>query len=48
MTGETAIGFRQAANSRNKAEGYGVRLNPTKSERLTFAAGDEVIVLAEA
>ena len=48
VTGETAIGFRQAANSRNKAEGYGVRLNPTKSERLTFAAGDEVIVLAEA
>ncbi|MGF3054790.1 hypothetical protein ACQUSY_12660 [Microbacterium sp. YY-03] len=48
VTGETAIGFSQAANSRNKAEGYGVRLNPTKSERLTFAAGDEVIVLAEA
>lgn len=46
--GETAIGFRQAVHSRNKAEGYGVRLNPPKSERLTFTSGDEVIVLAEA
>lgn len=43
---ETAIGFRSAADSRIATEGYGVHLNPTKTERRTFAADDSVIVLA--
>lgn len=46
--GETAIGFRRAAHARQKSEGYGVNLNPAKTERLSFAEGDEIIVLAEA
>jgi len=45
--GETAIGFRVAANAHNAAANYGVSVNPKKTDRVTFAAGDKVIVLAE-
>ena len=45
--GETAIGYRIAANARNADRAYGVAVNPTKSEQLTFAPLDRVIVLAE-
>ena len=45
--GETAIGYRVAALTRSADDAYGVRINPTKSEAITFAAGDKVIVLAE-
>lgn len=45
--GETAIGFRVAADAHNAAANYGVSVNPKKSDRVTFAAGDKVIVLAE-
>lgn len=44
--GETAIGYRVAAHAHNKAEGYGVRMNPKKGDPINFAAGDRVIVLA--
>jgi voltage-gated potassium channel Kch len=45
--GETAIGYRVAAHKRNKERAYGIVLNPNKAEKLTFAPGDKVIVLAE-
>lgn len=45
--GETAIGYRIAAHARNSKEAYGVRVNPKKGERISFAPGDRVIVLAE-
>lgn len=43
---EAAIGYRIVADS-TEAPTYGVNLNPDKSGRVTFAAGDRVIVLAE-
>jgi voltage-gated potassium channel Kch len=45
--GETAIGYRIAAEARRADVAYGVRVNPVKSEPITFAPGDKVIVLAE-
>jgi voltage-gated potassium channel Kch len=45
--GETAIGYRIAADARNSDQRYGVMVNPKKGERLSFAAGDKIIVLAE-
>jgi voltage-gated potassium channel Kch len=45
--GETAIGYRVAALARTADAAYGVHINPAKSETITFAPGDKVIVLAE-
>lgn len=45
--GETALGYRIAAQARSGEHGYGVQVNPQKAEKLAFAAGDKVIVLAE-
>jgi ion channel POLLUX/CASTOR len=45
--GETAIGYRTASQARSSAESYGVRVNPVKTDWLTFGPGDRVIVLAE-
>jgi hypothetical protein len=45
--GETAIGYRVAAEAHISAAGYGVRVNPKKSERFTLAPADRIIVLAE-
>jgi voltage-gated potassium channel Kch len=45
--GETAIGYRQLAHSQDPARGYGVRVNPKKSEKVAFAPEDRIIVLAE-
>ena len=45
--GETAIGYRTAAEAYSPGLGYGVHLNPAKSERRTYAPGDAIIVLAE-
>jgi voltage-gated potassium channel Kch len=45
--GETAIGYRVAADARNATAAYGVHVNPKKGERFAFSAGDKVIVLAE-
>jgi voltage-gated potassium channel Kch len=44
--GETAIGYRKAEHAHHSAHGYGVRLNPRKTEPITFSPGDRVIVLA--
>lgn len=45
--GETAIGYRKAAESRDQALAYGIHLNPGKSQQITYSHGDRVIVLAE-
>jgi ion channel POLLUX/CASTOR len=47
MRGETALGYRLAAQANDPAAGYGVKVNPTKSEKLRFSAQDQIIVLAE-
>lgn len=44
---ETAIGYRLLAEANNAEKAYGVRVNPAKSAKVTFADGDKVIVLAE-
>jgi voltage-gated potassium channel Kch len=45
--GETAIGYRIMKNSDDKSRGYGVNVNPKKSERHTFTEHDKIVVLAE-
>lgn len=45
--GETAIGYRVAAQAFDSSNNYGVRLNPLKTDPIAFAEGDKVIVLAE-
>lgn len=44
---ETAIGYRLMKNKRLAAEKYGVKINPSKSKRITFTEEDRVVVLAE-
>lgn len=43
---ETAIGYRLAADAKMAAQGYGIHLNPDKSEKIIYAANDKIIVLA--
>ncbi len=45
--GESAIGYRIAADVKNADRSYGVKLNPKKSETLSFTAEDRIVVLAE-
>lgn len=45
--GHIAIGYRQAAHAQDASQSYGVRLNPRKSDMVSFRLGDRVIVLAE-
>ena len=45
--GETAIGYRVAAQASRLKENFGVALNPAKSRQLEPAAADRLIVLAE-
>jgi ion channel POLLUX/CASTOR len=45
--GETAIGYRLMKHSDDKARGYGVNVNPKKSEKHTFTEHDKIVVLAE-
>ncbi len=44
---EIAIGFRSFVDFRDSEKNYGVKLNPHKSEKITFRKGDMIIVLAE-
>lgn len=44
---ETTIGYRILADAGDAEKGYGVKVNPRKSENVTFAVDDKVIVLAE-
>ncbi|MFL6333864.1 MAG: CASTOR/POLLUX-related putative ion channel [Pyrinomonadaceae bacterium] len=45
--GETAIGYRLERHAGDASRAYGVRVNPPKSEPLTFQPEDRIIVLAE-
>jgi voltage-gated potassium channel Kch len=45
--GETAIGYRIMKYADDKTRGYGVNVNPKKSEKHTFAENDKIVVLAE-
>lgn len=45
--GETAIGYRINEFAHSSDRGYGVSVNPVKSETITFTPGDKVVVLAE-
>lgn len=46
--GETAIGFRLAEHAHSSHHAYGVTVNPRKADKRSFAAGDKIIVLADA
>ncbi|UQA60089.1 CASTOR/POLLUX-related putative ion channel [Polyangium aurulentum] len=45
--GEVAIGYRIAREAGDATKAYGVKVNPAKGEKVRFAQGDKVIVLAE-
>lgn len=45
--GETAFGYRVAADAHDAAAGFGVHVNPAKSALFPVAAGDRVVVLAD-
>ena len=45
--GETALGYRIDKFAHHADENYGVHLNPVKTDRITFAHGDRIVVLAE-
>ncbi|SDZ13316.1 CASTOR/POLLUX-related putative ion channel [Herbiconiux ginsengi] len=47
LRGETAIGYRIAADAHDATRAYGVHVNPPKTARIAFTAGDRIIVLAE-
>lgn len=44
---EIAIGWQQVALRADASQGFGVIVNPAKSHRVTFAGGDQLVVLAE-
>jgi ion channel POLLUX/CASTOR len=44
--GEIAIGYRLLCHAQDPAQSYGVRLNPVKSELITYGQEDRLIVLA--
>lgn len=46
--GETAIGYRLAADAKSAGKSYGIHLNPLKSEKVIFNENDKIIVLADA
>jgi ion channel POLLUX/CASTOR len=46
--GQCAVGYRIGAKANDAGARYGVRVNPGKSESVTFAADDRIIVVAEA
>lgn len=45
--GEVAFGYKVAAASGDAGKSYGVVVSPKKSQSVTFAAGDRLIVMAE-
>jgi hypothetical protein len=45
--GETALGYRVAAEESEAERDYGVHTNPRKSEKVIFAPDDKIIVVAE-
>ncbi len=45
--GQVAIGFRRVALSHEPDQGYGVVVNPPKSQRIKFTPEDQVVLIAE-
>jgi voltage-gated potassium channel Kch len=45
--GETAIGYRLMSEHHSAEKSYGVHTNPRKSEKVSFAKEDKLIVIAE-
>jgi Trk K+ transport system NAD-binding subunit len=45
--GEIAIGYRRRSQAYTSEQSYGITLNPTKSQTITFEQGDRIVVLAE-
>jgi voltage-gated potassium channel Kch len=45
--GETAIGYRLQALTKDASQSYGVFLNPDKTNQITYNPGDRLIVIAE-
>ena len=45
--GQTALGYRRAADAYDVEKMYGVTVNPAKAALLTVDKADKVIVLAE-
>lgn len=45
--GETAIGYRVMRESHSAECSYGVKTNPNKAEKITFAPEDKLVVLTE-
>ena len=45
--GEVAIGYRTLAYAKDADHGYGIVVNPVKSEKVRFSEEDKIIVLAE-
>jgi voltage-gated potassium channel Kch len=45
--GETAIGYRLMKHADDRNNGFGVNVNPRKSEKHLFAENDQIVVLAE-
>ena len=46
LQGETAIGYRRRNGSTGGRALAGVRINPPKSEKITFTADEQIVVLA--
>jgi hypothetical protein len=45
--GQTAIGYRLVAEAEDAGKAYGIHTNPKKSNLVTFAPEDKIIVLSE-
>jgi hypothetical protein len=45
--GEVAIGYRLIAEQATDKQAHGAHLNPLKTNKITFSAGDKIIVLAQ-
>ncbi len=45
--GETALGYRIMKHADDRSRGYGVNVNPKKSEKHAFTEHDKIVVLAE-
>jgi len=44
---ETAIGYRIVEHKYNSGKNYGIKINPKKSDKITFTEGDKIVVLSE-
>jgi hypothetical protein len=45
--GALAIGYKLQKFGRDGQKSYGVTVNPPKTERLKFEAGDKIVVISE-